>query len=438
MVSIAVASFLDDKKESFLKKEVRKDLRGKKGEFDSTVQQKSREKFLDKAEQRYGIREWFGNISNIRASVTTHPAKMTNAKIDASVTKVVFQGEERIDGYLRTGNAKLINTFDISRNGATNTLNYDVFEFLNNFVSYKNCKIIDLFKNDDMDLKTLIQSLNYEYNEIKSRCFDLYEGEVCKESTHSFLKQVYFPVDKNYHLLSLKTSSLILYEIKNRIQNLSNIWVGDKHVREFKRDGLQSDTGYSEILNLVAIGYGNLDVKEMGNHSYLNVLNSGIAHALPSIPPLFEKRMVRLPRDNFFRQTLYLQSEKELFLTLHKWVRQDRNNSDVKQKITKIIKKIIDQILYKAYQLRYYHNQGWSTQEYYQQLPLSQRIWLDDIHLEHRKENNEWRDDIAEQIARIIIDNYEDINDVTSLGNEVFTYIKGKVRESIEEDKEFF
>lgn len=376
---------------------------------------------------KFSMQNWLVDAAKRagQLSITTHPSKFTHTS--ARTTPINANCIQRNDGYLRSGNVEIVDV-DASGNAAA----MDVHSFLLLPISdTKN--LLSAFEESNQKLRVLLESMGLNFDEVRLGFLKMKLGDGVVK-TDKLVKQVYFPLsNKNYHLLSILTPSSILCDFKKRIDHM-RFSEEVKNARTAKREH-KHHNGYSELYNLTMIGYGGTKPQVV---SVLNNRNGGKAYLLPCIPPLFEKRIVRLPRDDFFTQTLYLKAEKDLFIILHKWVKQDRNNIEIRQKIQKMLGQIIDQILYKAYQLRHYHDQGWSNHEYYQQLPLNQRIWLDDIHIEHRKEKNEWRDDIAKQMTRIMIDNYDAINNVKILGDPELNHIAKLIIESIEEDKEFF
>ena len=79
-------------------------------------------------------------------------------------------------------------------------------------------------------------------------------------------------LNDQYHLLSVKTASMLMYEVKNRIDEM-NVWVDGQHARTFKKDNKFLENGFSEILGITEIGFSHSDFLKMGNYSFLNVRN---------------------------------------------------------------------------------------------------------------------------------------------------------------------
>lgn len=440
-----IVQFLNQKKEDFLQLKIqpalRKNKKKKNPKPDADIEREIRERNIQEAEEKYSLVNWFDNVlKKVKPNVTTHPAKFTNAKIDTD-TSQIFLGEYECDGYIKTGNVRLQNKVDVSGNSATNTVIYELYELLDINLP-DNQTVADKFKQDDKSLMALILRINVgDFEVLKAKCLEMYYGFENNSQTHGLIKQVYFPIapaTSNYHLLSIKTASMLMYEVKNRIDNF-DIWIEGQHIRTFKRDNKICEVKeYHEIFGITEIGFSNGDFIKMGNYSYLNVKNKGLAYLLPSIPPVLEKRNVRLPRFDFFKQCLYRKNFQESFKSLHKLMQLEINNANIRNAINKIIGFIVDDVLSTAFKIRQ-NEDGWSTSGTYSNLPLAQKIWLDDAYQEKRLEQNEWRDEISQSIARWVLRTYEDlIKGAFLLGDVELQKINQLVTEVIEQDKEFF
>lgn len=253
--------------------------------------------------------------------------------------------------------------------------------------------------------------------------------------THKLLKQVYFPVEDNYHLLSLLTPSVVTSELLDRL-NLIRFSETAKQARSLKRDNKFSEYDYEDIYDLTEVAFGG---SKPQNVSILNSQNTGRAYLLSSCPPILEKRTVRLPRTDFFAQCLYRKNYQDSFVQLHKLMQLDLNNIDIRTAIRNIIQFVIDQVLLQGFKIREYYSEGWSQQEYYASLPKLQRIWLDSTYAEQRENDSEWRNELSEDIARWILRSYEKvISESEMLGTAEINDVKQRVEESLRQAKEFF
>ena len=149
------------------------------------------------------------------------------------------------------------------------------------------------------------------------------------KKTNRLVKQVYFPITnsnekESYHLLSILTPSGLLVKVKEQIDNI-RFSENSKKVREFRKKNKQPEENisYEDILDLTMIGYGGTKPQ---NISVLNSRNGGKFYLLSSLPPELEKRKVRLPNNNFFKDTLWIKNYEKEFGYLNKVIFDKRNN----------------------------------------------------------------------------------------------------------------
>lgn len=379
------------------------------------------------ASEKFSLANWLPDAARRagQLSITTHPSKFTHTS--ARTTPVNVQATYRKDGYLRSGNVE-IDEVDATGNAAA----MDVHSFLLLPIS-ETQNLLSAFEESNTELKDILIKAGLDFEVLQAGFLKMKLGDGVLK-TDRLLKQVYFPISHgNYHLLSLLTPSSMIWDFKKRVDDLR--FSEETKIARVARREQKNSAGYSELYNLTVIGYGGTKPQVV---SVLNNRNRGRSYLLPCIPPLFEKRSLRLPTSDFFTQTLYLKAEQDRFVRLHQYLKQDRNNQEVRQTIKNIINGIVDQILYRAYQLRQSHERGWSESEHYRNLPLNQRLWLDDTYEFERGEDDQWRDEIAKQMTRSIIDTYEAIHSVKVLGDPELRYIADLIVKSIEADKEFF
>ncbi|MFT0212919.1 type I-F CRISPR-associated protein Csy1 [Pseudomonas sp. F1_0610] len=388
-----------------------------------------RQQFEIDATERFNLANWLSDAAKraSQLSITTHPSKFSHPS--AKSTSVIANNPSRCDGYLRSGN--VVSQLDAFGNAAA----MDVYQFLSLPIpSIDNQNILDAFEQSNISLQETINNLGLNFEELKDSFLTI-KQEIGAIKTDTLLKQVYFPVAKNqYHLLSLLTGSGLITTFKERINTLRFSEV-QKEARAAKREGENHATGYRDLFDLTITGYGG---NKPQNISVLNNRNNGQAYLLPCLPPRFKTRNIRLPKQNFFTQTLYLKAEKSRFIALHKLTLSKWNNLEIRSAIENIVQSIIDLILYKAYQLRSSSENNWTDNDAYQNLPMSQKIWLDNQYKDLRAEDSEWREDVAKQMARVILSTYEDINGKTSLDDTSLKFITHEVEQSLAEDKEFF
>lgn len=383
------------------------------------------------AEERFSLTQWLQDAARRagQLNMTSHPSKFSHPSAKSS--SIIANNIQDQDGYLRSGNVDV--PLDVFGNAAA----MDVYRLLALPLKEGSKEIVlNIFENNHEQLKAQIENLGLSFKELRNNFLQIKKDEE-KPRTDSLLKQVYFPINSKahqYHLLSLLTPSGTISLLKERIDKI-RFSEETKIAREARRAETHHDSGYKDLLNLTVVGFGGTKPQ---NISVLNNQNYGKAYLLSSTPPSFTKRNIRMPTRDFFTQTLYLHGEKDRFETLHRWVMQERNNIEVRRVITNIIAGIIDSILYRAYQLRESNEPGWTLNEYYQNLPKNQRIWLDNHYRKVRQDDQGWRGEIARGMSNSIVLAYDKINSMRLLGDPEQHYIRTLIAESIDQDKEFF
>jgi CRISPR-associated protein Csy1 len=96
-------------------------------------------------------------------------------------------------------------------------------------------------------------------------------------------------------------------------------------------------------------------------------------------------------------------------------------------------------VLQRAFIVRAY-GEGWSDSDYYQSLPLSQRIWLDDANLAQRESQDDWLEDIVDAFANWILDSYEYLfkDTYVKLSDHELREVRIMVTQAVSSDQEFF
>lgn len=386
---------------------------------------------LGESEIRYEKSIWLNKaIKQARHAITTHASTFTHP--DAKSSCFRFLNPCVNNGFLSTNNVTCKNDFDLFGNAATDSFVKEIYLFLIESVNEQT--IWDHLTNESNEIKQFIQSYDLDFNEAKISLSKLMiDPEPPK--THKLLKQVYFPVDDNYHLLSLLTPSVVTSELLNRL-NVIRFSETAKQARSLKRDNKFSEYDCEDIFDLTEVAFGG---SKPQNISVLNSQNAGRAYLLSSCPPILEKRAVRLPKTDFFAQCLYRKNYQDSFVQLHKFMQLDLNNIDIRTAIRNLIQFVIDQVLLQGFKIRDYYPEGWSNQDYYASLPKLQRVWLDPMYTEQRENDSEWRNELSEDIALWILRSYEKvISEAYTLGTGEINDVKQRVEESLRQAKEFF
>lgn len=416
MVDVII-DFLAERKATWLKVKLKADM-------DEAVQQD----LYNEANDKFSLPTWLPDAAKrvTQLSMVSHPSKFSHPS--AKTSSVIAYCSSNNDGYLRTGNVNY--PLDVFGNAAA----MDVYKFLSLTLA-DGQTVLTHIENDSEVIKPILTINTANYDELKQGFISIKQADTSTK-TDRLVKQVYFPVEQNYHLLSILTPSGLLTKIKTTLDAM-RFSETTKEAKAHKKDNKFHSTGFEDLLNLTVTAYGGTQPQ---NVSVLNSQNAGRAYLLPSTPPTLQKRDIRLPTYDFFKNSLWRGQFKESFDSLHKLMCLDITNASIKDGINNIIKFIIDQVLEKAFAIRA-SSIAWSETEHYKQLPLAQRIWLDDIHLEQRENQELWLETISSSFAGWIVHSYEACqknNGAIILSSTESNHIRQFVEEAISQDKEFF
>lgn len=411
-----IPDFFSERKTAWLKTRLKPSLTD---EEQARLQQEANEKFA--------LANWLPDAARRAAQLTmvSHPGKFSHPS--AKTSSVIAQSQPANDGYLRSGNVEY--ELDVFGNAAA----MDVYKFLN--LQLDDGKtVLSHLEQDSATIKPFFTLPTANYESLKQGLTSIKQLDGSNKTDH-LVKQVYFPVDEAYHLLSLLTPSGLLTQVKNRIDSL-RFSDETKQAKECRKKNEHHAAGYDDIFDLTVTAFGGTQPQ---NVSVLNSQNAGRAYLLASIPPTLKQRRIRLPTHNFFRNSLYIKPFKDIFQSLDRLIQAGANNVHVREGVRNSLKYIIDQVLQRAFSIRAYEI-GWSNTEYFQQLPLAQRIWLDDAYLEQRQNQDDWLDEVVNDFARWILDTHEYLFKETyiKLSDHELREVRSIVDEAVSNDREFF
>jgi CRISPR-associated protein Csy1 len=352
------------------------------------------QEIINNAQNEFSFDNWIVSKSKnaYQIKISTHPSKFSHP--DAKTSNIYFYGTQKNDGFLRSGN---INSgFDVFGNAAQ----MDIFKFLD--LCYADKTILDHIKNQSDEFKEVFNIENIGFEKIRDDF--LLVIEISKSQyTSNKVKQIYFPIDKNeYHNLSILTNSFIASELNNKVREIK-FSDQTKELKKLRKNNQFSLQKIEDLLNLFKISYGGSNAQ---NISSINAKNAGKFYLLPSLPPIIEKREIRLPKTDFFHQSLNKYRFKFHFEQLEKLIQDKRNNKPIRDSITNIVGDITDDVIEIIYKIRDFSD-GWSEQENYKNLPRNQKILLDNHYLDARASNQESIDDFIEDLARWILACYQ-------------------------------
>lgn len=273
------------------------------------------------------------------------------------------------------------------------------------------------------ELETLINeepSADFNYDDIRELLLKAKIGSDFKNSDQR-LKQVYFPVDDDYHLLTVLPSSSLLYTLKTKINQLND---NRKQARE------KYSQNYRELRNLVITKYGG---KFSQNISLKNNHNKGNAYLLLANSPLLKRRKIRRPYASFFKE-LSPYDFKDNFIYLHRCYNITRNNTYIRQLVRDAECRIIDKIMAGVYALRQLEP-NWSENT---KLSVAEHWWLDSYYFNLLEDTDDYLEEIAQNFTRWFIASYKQINKNShfTLGDAEFSQLRQEIMAAITIDKE--
>lgn len=280
----------------------------------------------------------------------------------------------------------------------------------------------------DKELEKELELLSLPIEKLQKKVQEMLEDSQKEpEATDTHLRQVYFPIaEGKYHLLSVMPSSSLALEMYQRIRAINGHKI-DCCNKKSENYGKPCE----EVTGLTMIGFGG---SKPLNISALNSRCGGKTYLLSSLPPSLPARKIRLPKSDFFRESIWYKQQSSALYRLHAYMKQDRNTIEIRQAIHDLVDEMISAVLFAAYQIRA-EKIGWNEEEAYSQLPTAQKIWLDDAYAEERKETP-WADDISSSFARWVIRSYEKLlgEDAIKLGDAEHGFIK-KQMETVLKDE---
>ena len=403
MTDPAIQSFLDDRKEKWLKKQIK-----------SNTSNEKREELETEAGEKFSLKHWLPDAAKrvTQLSMVSHSAKFSHPS--AKVTPFIANGKKSNDGYVRTGNADV--ELDVYGNAAA----LDVDKFLRLILADGLTVFQHLQQNSEM-INHIFRETDQNSEELVTKMLQIKGSRSPELVTSERVKQVYFPVESDYHLLSILASPGLIFELKARINNYK---FSDeaKQAREAKQKGVEHPIGFNEIYGLTVIGFGGTKPQNIG---VLNNKNGGKAYLLSSEPPRLRKQTVRLPSKSFFRENLSSREFKSSFQALRKLLAAEYNNVNIRNKRDAIIRSILFQIGDRMWEIRGVA-EGWSDAERFGNLSTAQKIWLDSKYEVKRSEDSEWLNSIMVELTRWFINEYRHTarDRINSLGDEELQYIK--------------
>lgn len=373
--------------------------------------------------EKYNLKGWlsFASENAGKRALSSHPSKfshpdvgasMTNIKKKTYVSPIIFKGETKADGFLRTGNVRDVD-IDSTGNGAEVGTVGEVGALLSVELS-DGRRFYEHLMSDSEAAKDLLSMCNKPYDELKEGLLLMIKDN--EPQTSSKIKQVYFPVGEEYHLLSVLTNSGLLFKLRKKIDLCR--YGNELTLLRDKRKKSQKGESFKELYDLAEIGYGGT---QPNNISTINNTNAGKAALLMSMPPNFKNRDIQFPTTDIFKQNIRYTSAacRIKFYLLDRLYKLDRNNAEIRTKRDELYQDLVDYVLETVWQVRSVKDQ---YLESHSSLNMNQRIWLQ---VSEAPDNDAWLEDMIEKIALFIFHGYEKVlsKKAEKLGAEEFKQI---------------
>ncbi|MDQ5939965.1 MAG: CRISPR-associated Csy1 family protein, partial [Pseudomonadota bacterium] len=350
-------------------------------------------------------------------SLVSHPSKFTHPS--AKTSSIVFKSEFIADGFLRSGNVYA--QLDVFGNAAA----LDVYKFLS-LTLMDGKTVLEHLENDTPCIREQFKGISTPFEKLRSHFLAIKRDKFPKVRTSSQVKQVYFPVADNYHLLSILTPSGLIFALKERIQAL-RFSDDTKQAREAEKSNVFHSNGFEELHDLVVIGFGGTKPQ---NISVLNNKFHGESYLLTCIPPQLKARSMSVPITDFFKNSAYSSLNKDSFKFFHRLITQEGDYFSLCHDENNVIHCMMDAVIGRVWQLRQLEA-GWSETT---QLPHYQKVWLDSRFTKERVKDESWLLLIAQDFVMWFVEGYK-----KTMGKEAKVLSEAMIREIqtlVEENKD--
>jgi len=375
------------------------------------------------AKDEYSLNNWLlycaKNANGI--SMTTHPCKFSHP--DAKTSPIYFKRKIVNQGYVHSG-------YSSETDVIFSTAAYmPIYSFLKLVLSDGTDILDHLIQDTDVVRQQFTIVDDYDYDFVRLQLLKVI-SEDSDVITSEKVKQVYFPVEDDYHLLSIVSSSVIIFDFKKRIK-IINSYEENKLLIEAKKNNVFFDGSYKSLFELTMQGHVKSNPQCI---SQLNKDNFGESYLLESTPPSIKNRNIHFPKSDFFIESFKKYDYSDTFKELHKLFAADHNNINIRNARDYYLQDIIDLLIEKMWAVR-----AVSQEQYHQEtssLSNHQKIWLHSDFSEQRENTVQWLDKLVSEIARWLSRSYEKVlgKKAIKLGEEerlLFSNIVEQNRESL-------
>jgi len=390
MLDSAIRIFLNDRIERRVEFKL-KEYAKKNGE----VPEGEKLNIENSANEEYELGRWLTYCSKNAGgvSLTTHPPKFSHP--DANSSSVFCQSINNNSGHVQSGYKKGLDDVIFS------TAAYmPIYTFLKLMLSDQR-EVMDHLVEDTDIIREQFDVVE-DYDTLRISLLDV--RVIGTDSvTNEKIKQVFFPVGDDYHLLSILSSSVMMFYLKGRVKEINSFDI-NKDAREAHKNNTFFSSGYKEIYDLTIQGHVKSNPQCI---SQLNKENFGESYLLPSIPPRIEKRDIHFPKTNFFAESIHHYDCRNIFQALHKILKTDYNNINIREGRDYRLQEVVDRIIEKMWAIRSVSSDQYHAET--SQLKKHQGIWLCDEFTQEREESDKWLDTLCKEISQWVIRSYEKV-----------------------------
>jgi len=360
--------------------------------YPSTITLKIIRKWIKTSERiarEYSSATWLdwasSNAKNI--SFSTHVAKLTHSSIKGA-TNIYFDKEDASSNYFSTSSLyeKVV---DVSQ---TDNKLAPIGKFLQ--LEHEGIKLADRLGDKNVSDLELFATTKEQLQLWKENFYGAFQS--AQPSSHSLSKQMYFPVEDGYHMISPLVASSLEQAIFEKIQY-------SKYKETTKiRDQKKADKFHKEM----SVSYPNLAIlmvtaSNHNNASPLNGKRGGKRYLFSSAPPQWKSSLL-LP---LYQSSLFygeyerrvwrkVKSLQEYFLELE----NEKSNKRIRDNIKRSINWIIDTLFDYVAEIQNMRDSiGWSEEN--GKLKVSHRLWLDPYRSDEEFQSDRtsalWQDEVC-------------------------------------------
>jgi CRISPR-associated protein Csy1 len=388
-------NMVDPAIQEFLSERIHRRIESKTKEYVNKNGQLTEEKAQEienLAFEEYKLENWLltcaKNAHGI--SLTTHPCKFSHP--DANSSTVYFKSDKKNIGFLHTSNEE-------SEDVLFSTAAYmPIYSFLKLKLS-DGMELLEHLDNNTEIIKSQFCQLD-DYESVRVSLLKVKEND-SEVYTDEKIKQVFFPASNGYHLLSILSSSVLVFSLKQKLKEL-NSFERNQKARKAKTDNEYFQDGYKEIKNLTLQGHVKSNPQCI---SQLNKDNFGETYLLASTPPTIESRLIRFPKTSFFGESIQTFHCRDVFAALHSILKTEYNNINIREGRDYRLQELMDRIIDRMWAVR-----SVADAQYHERtsnLKLHQKIWLCEENSKIREESDSWLENLIKEISKWISHSYE-------------------------------